>query len=70
MILYGFIGGVEDGDVAFAKKNGDIVYEKNPKKIAELIHPTLLRPDPKIPEQFITNWAEKIVNRVNKFMNS
>lgn len=69
MILYGFIGGVEDGDVVFAKKNGDIVYEKNPKKIASLIKSIITRPDPVVPKQFLTNWAQKIVERIDKFMN-
>jgi UDP-N-acetylglucosamine:LPS N-acetylglucosamine transferase len=64
MILYGFIGGVEEGDVAFAINNGNVVSEKNPNKIADLIPSLLSQPDPKISELFKTNWAIKIAKRL------
>jgi len=64
MILYGFIGGVEEGDVAFAINNGNVVSEKNPNKIADLIPSLLSMPNPKISERFKTNWAIKIAKRL------
>jgi len=64
IIIYGFIGGVENGDVQFAIENGCAIFEKNPKKIAQLVPMLLAMPNPKIKKQFKTNWAKQIIERI------
>jgi UDP-N-acetylglucosamine:LPS N-acetylglucosamine transferase len=66
MIIYGYIGGVEEGDAEFAIKYGDVVFEKNPEKIAQLIPEVLSKPDPLVNDRFRTNWAKEIVKRIVK----
>lgn len=63
-ILYGHIGGVEDGDIQFALRNEGIVQEKDLEKISKMIKPMLLESKPEIKEQFKINWAKRITNRI------
>jgi len=70
MIVYGFIAGVEDGDVSFAINNGDVIFEKDPQKIGYAIPSMLSKPDPIVSEQFRTNWAKRIVGKAMEIMNS
>lgn len=66
-ILYGHIGGVEDGDIQFALKNDGIVYEKDLQKISKLIKPLICDTKSiRIKDQFKVNWAEKITTRILK----
>jgi UDP-N-acetylglucosamine:LPS N-acetylglucosamine transferase len=63
-IIYGCIGGVEDGDIPFAIKNGQAIYEVNSEKIAQIIPEMLEKPLPIILDKFKTNWAIEIVKRI------
>jgi UDP-N-acetylglucosamine:LPS N-acetylglucosamine transferase len=64
IIIYGYIGGVENGDVNFALENGMAVYEKNPLKISKLIPSMLSMPKPHVKKKFQENWAKEIINKI------